>query len=196
MALSASAYRAQLQALLPPGAAWSKSAGSQLTGLLDAWAQELARLDAAATNVLGEIDPRTLFDLLTDWERVAGLPDECSALGETLQQRRGALWARLTGRGGQSKAFFIELAKAIGYDIAISEFRPFQAGVSQAGDDLTNETWLHRWMVRAPETTVFEFKAGQSVAGEPVRSWGDAVLECSISTRKPAHTAVSFAYGL
>lgn len=195
MALTADAYRAQLQALLPSGLAWTRESEAALTRLLDAWAAELARVDAAASVLIDEADPRTVGQLLADWEHTADLPGPCTALGETLQQRRHALWSKVTARGGQSKAFFIELAKAIGYDVTISEFHPFQAGVSHAGDELTNENWLHWWMVRAPETTVFEFKAGQSVAGEPVRSWGDAPLECAIRERKPAHTDVTFAYG-
>lgn len=196
MGLSADAYRAQLQALLPPGSAWSRAADAELTRLLDALAQEFARLDAAGSLLLEQIDPRTMFPLLVDWERVADLPGECGALGETLQLRRNTLLSRLTARGGQSKAFFIELARALGFTITISEYAPFKAGHSTAGDELNNENWTHSWLVRAPEITSFDFRAGQSLAGEPLRVLSDGALECAISSRKPAHTVLGFSYGL
>lgn len=146
--------------------------------------------------LLDESDPRTTVDLLPDWERVAGLPDEGAFLPRTAQERRAAVVARVTGIGGQSAAYFIALAKSIGYDVTIDDYRPFRAGLSDAGDALTNEVWIHWWMVRAPLVTTFDFKAGQSSAGEPVRIWGVEPLERLIRKFKPAHTDVTFAYGV
>jgi uncharacterized protein YmfQ (DUF2313 family) len=162
-------------------------------------AAEGAALDAAhlrAAQLLEEADPRTTLELLPDWERVAGLPDACAPLAATVQERRGAVVARLSGIGGQSAAFYIGLAKSLGYDVTVSAYQPFRAGISMAGDELTNEPWVHSWLVRAPETTTFDFKAGVSCASEPVRNWGAAPLECLIGKFKPAHTAVNFAYGV
>ena len=33
-----------------------------------------------------------------------------------------------------------------------------------------------------------------SVAGEPLRSWGNNLLECTMERIKPAHTVLIFAY--
>lgn len=197
MGFTADQYREQLKALLPPGRAFPRERGSTLDNLLDAMAQELARLDARADRLTTEAVPSTTAELLTDWERVAGLPDSCSGLlSDTLQGRRADLVSKLISRGGQSPAYFIELAAALGYEVTIEEFRPFRAGWSRAGDALTNGDWVYTWRVRAPEVTVTHFRAGQSAAGEPLVRWGNEALECRIRQNAPAHTNIIFAYGL
>ena len=197
MALTAADYLAQLQALLPQGFAWPRQADAALTKLLLAWADELARVDGRAADLVEEADPRTTAELLADWERVAGLPDPCvAALGvsQTAAQRRAALVAKLTTIGGQSAAYYIALAASLGYTITVTEFSPFQAG-SDAGDALTNDGWRFVWQVNAPEASIVEFSAGRSSAGEPLRAWGNELLECVINRLKPANTYVLFAYG-
>lgn len=192
--MTAEQYRDQLQALLPRGKAWPREADAVLTALLDGLAPALARADARAEDLLDEADPRTTAELLADWERVAGLPDRCVTTTQTAIERRDALVARITNAGGQSRAFFVALAAFLGYTITVAEYRPFQAGVSRAGDALTNGDWLFSWRVEAPAETVRSFVAG-SLAGEPLRSWGNEALECVIRRHAPAHTLVLFTYG-
>lgn len=188
-------YLAQIKALLPPGRAWPRDPDSVLSKLLHALAGVFARTHRRALDLIEEADPRTTNELLTDWERVAGLPDKCAPAGATTQERRDALVARLTARGGQSRQFFIDLAAQLGYVITITEFTPFRAGQSSASDSLTNGYWPYAWQVNAPETTIREFRAGQAAAGEPLRRWGNELLECVIGRAKPAHTILIFAYG-
>lgn len=196
MARSANEYLEQLKLLLPPGKALPRETGTSLDTLLDGIAQELARLDARGEDLIGEANPSSTSELLTDWERTAGLPDNCSGtLDSTVQGRRQSLLAKLTSTGGQSKQYFIDVAAALGYEVTISEFRPFRAGLSHAGDDLTNGDWIYTWRVNAPETTTVSFRAGQSSAGEALRIWGNETLECKINKLKPAHTIALFAYG-
>jgi len=196
MSYTASQYRDQLKALLPPGQAFPRERGTTLDTLLDAMAQELARIDARADRLTTEAVPSTTAELLSDWERVAGLPDNCSGLlSETQQGRRNDLVSKLVSRGGQSVAYFVELAAALGFEVTIDEFRPFRAGLSHAGDPITNGDWIYTWRVRAPGETVMPFRAGQSAAGEPLATWGNEKLECRILKYKPAHTHVIFAYG-
>lgn len=189
-------YREHLKALLPPGQAFSRDAGTNLDSLLEGMAAELARLDGRGESLITEANPRTTLEMLPDWERVAGLPDNCaSALEATLQGRRNALISKLSASGGQSPAYFIEIAAALGYQITIEEFRPFRAGLSSAGGSLTNGDWVHTWRVRAPATTTIPFRAGLSGAGEPLAAFGADSLECKINQLKPAHTQALFAYG-
>lgn len=196
MAYDASQYRAQLKALLPPGKSMSRDPGTTLDALLDAMAQELARLDGRGDRLITEAVPSSTNELLTDWERVAGLPDPCEAGQETtLQHRRNALVSKLSGRGGQSPSYFIALAAALGYEVTITEFRPFRAGLSNAGEPISNGDWIFTWRINAPAVTIVEFRTGQSAAGEPLRSWGNTVLECRMDNFKPAHTILQFAYG-
>lgn len=196
MAHSVEEYARLLIKLLPPGQAFQRDPGTQMEQLMLGCAVEFTRLEGRADQLAIEVVPSTTNELLSDWERVAGLPDRCSGeLEETLQGRRNALVAKLASTGGQSKAYFISVAKALGYTITVSEFRPFRAGMSQAGDPLTNGDWVYTWRINAPETTIIEFKAGRSAAGEPLRSWGNAPLECKINQIKPAHTITLFGYG-
>ena len=190
-----SAYREQLAALLPRGSAWAKQRGSMLVSVLESLAVEAARIDERGDDLLVEMTPDTTLEMLADWERVAGLPDTCGAEDvQTIETRSAALLTRLKSLGGQSPQYFIDLAEIFGFRITISEFMPFRAGVSYAGDPLTNGDWVFAWQVNAPLVTVTPFRSGVGAAGEPLRIWGNGRLECIINQHKPAHTIALFAY--
>ena len=192
---TAAEYREQLKQLLPPGQAFPRDPGTTLHDLLDGMSVELARVDERGFTLPLEANPATTTELLVDWERVAGLPDRCSGvLEETIQGRRNSLLAKLASTGGQSIAYFISIAAALGYEVTITEFKPFRGGVSVVGDALTNGDWQFAWQVNCPETTVLAFRAGLSAVGEPLRSWGTGSLECKIRQLAPAHTIPIFAY--
>ena len=197
MGIDAEGYLAQLQALLPPGSAWTRDPDAELTKLLRALAEELARVDGRVEDVLAEADPRTSLELLEDWERVTGIPEPCAVAASNLAERRGAVWAKLIATGGQHRQYYIDLAAALSVDVTIFEFLPFRAGYSSPSDMLANpDGWRHMWQVNCPETIINTFQAGQNSAGDPLRWWGNEALECAITLRKPAHTEVLFAYYL
>lgn len=192
---TAAEYREQLKQLLPPGQAFPRDPGTTLHDLLDGMSIELARVDERGFALPLEANPNTTNELLSDWERVAGLPDRCSGvLEETIQGRRNALLAKLASTGGQSIPYFISIAAALGYQVTITEFRPFRVGLSKVGDALTNGDWQFAWQVNAPETTVVSFRVGMSAVGEALRTWGAGSLECKIRQLAPAHTIPIFAY--
>lgn len=193
--MTADNYLSQLQALLPSGAAWTLEPDVVLTRLLGAMAEEFARIDTRAIDLLAQIDPRTAGELLTDWETVLGLPDACTGDLDGVLARMDAAYGALTATGGASRAYFIAVAAALGYTVTITEFRPFQVGSSAVGDPLYGDAWRHAWRVDAPAVTIREFAVGSSAAGDPLRSWGNELLECSITKLKPAHTHVLFGYG-
>lgn len=193
---TAAEYREQLKALLPPGQAFPRDPGTTLHDLLDGMSIELARVDGRASVLPQEANPATAGELLSDWERVTGLPDKCSGvLEESLQGRRNALLTKLTSTGGQSTEYFVELAASLGYTVTIEVYRPFRVGRSSVGDSLTNGDWAFTWLIRAPEVTVTSFRVGRSAVGERLRTWGNDTLECKINQLKPAHTIALFAYG-
>lgn len=187
-------YAEHLDALLPQGLAWPRESDARMRELTRALAEELSRVDLRGDDLLGEVLPSTTVEMLTDWERAAGLPDPCVPSGQTLQERRNALLTRLSGTGGQSRAFFIALAESLGFTITITEFSPFRTGISCAGDPLCGEDWLFVWRINAPESTIIEFRAGISAVGEPLRKWGNELLECVFNRVKPAHTVLLFGY--
>lgn len=197
MGMNADAYLRQLQALLPPGSAWPRTASATLTRLLASLAEELARIDSRADDIVDESDPRTSMELFADWERVCGLPDACSAeLATTLQERRAAVVEKLTSLGGTSKAYFIALAASMGYPIQIDEFRPFVAGVSRCGDPLNGgHAVRYQWLVRVSGPRYTPFRTGASQCGDLLGKIVRAEdLECKLKRLKPAHTNLTVSY--
>lgn len=195
MVLSETDYLRQLQALLPPGPAWPKDDDATLTRLFGALAAELARVDGRTQRLLEEADPRTVAELFADWERVAGLPDACvQAFGgdQTMAQRRAALVGRLTTLGGQSPAYFIGLAAALGYAITVTEFSAHTVN-DNVTHPLYGAAWNFAWQVNAALSTITHLTVDGTVA-EPLAAWGNSLLECVITRLKPAHTTVLFSY--
>lgn len=195
MSLTTEQYRDQLLALCPPGAALPTDPESVWGLLLLVLAVEFGRVDERAEDLLGEADPRTALEMLEDWERVCGLPGNCGQDAETIQERREACALVLAAQGGQSAAYYVELAATLGVPVTVEEVRPFRAGIAVAGDALTNGDWAYAWRVRAPETTVRYFTAGGAAAGDALAKWGNERLECYLSQYAPAHTIIIFAYG-
>ena len=191
---TAAAYTAQLQQLLPTGPAWSRDPAATLTALLAGLAAEFARVDGRVDDLLTEIDPRSTYDLLEDWERVLGLPDGCTPVSGTLSERRAALIQKLTSLGGQTPAFYVALAAALGFAIVIHEFDP-AVDVYSPGLDISGGKWRLVWRVEVLTQTDFTvFRAGVSAAGDRLTEGGALDLECVIRRAKPAHTLVLFSY--
>lgn len=187
-------YKRQLVKLLPRGLAWYFEDENNVPKMLHAWADEFEVLDGAAESFLEEFYPDTTTQFLPDWERVSGLPDECSGLAATIALRRKDLISRLTSVGGQTPQYFIDLAAELGYTITITEFNPFRASISAAGDACYSEEWQNVWQVNAALDTIEYFRAGVNAAGDPLATWGNERLECLINKLKPAHTHVIFSY--
>lgn len=181
-------YYRVLLSLRPKGPAWAED-DNDLRG----HAEELARTHNRAVDLLDEADPRSTLEMLAAWERVCALPDDCTPAAVTLAERRDAIAARLASRGGQSSAYYIGVAAALGYSITITEFRPFTCE-SECEDPAYDETWRFAFQVNAPETTIRDFTV-ESPCDEPLRSWGNEILECRINALKPAHSYARFAYG-
>lgn len=192
------AFAAALGGVTAPGLALpSDDPASNWGNLLAALAVEWSRLRGRAVDLLGEALPYLTTELLADWETVAGLPDPCTGEADPgADGRRRALVTRITARGGQSIAYLADLAATLGYAITIEEFRPFRAGRSGAGDAINGGPWPFTFVVHAPTATVTSmFRAGLSVAGDPITYAANLPLECLINRARPAHTAALFSYG-
>jgi uncharacterized protein YmfQ (DUF2313 family) len=196
MSLTSAEYLEQLLALAPRGSALNGEEGSNWTALLAAFADEFARFDARVAQAHEEADPRSALETLDDWERTTGLPDECSAEVETLQERRNAVVGVLRARGGQSGAYFKALAETLGYEVTITKFRPFIAGLSRCGDVLGGEPAnRYYWQVTVHGPRVTLFRTGASQAGDKLGSITYAEdLECRLSKLQPAQGELIVAY--
>lgn len=157
-------------------------------------ADEANRVSGRAKNLLEEMDPRTAYESLEDFERMVGLPDECSIGDLSVQERREAVIARMTLQGSLSKQFYIDLARNLGFTVQIKEFRQFRAGLARAGDPISNGNWIYTWQVIGPADVSRRFRAGLGEAGDPLRVVGNQLLECTITKNKPAGTIVLFSY--
>ncbi|BDA84960.1 hypothetical protein Sa4125_25020 [Aureimonas sp. SA4125] len=84
-------------AMLPRGAAWGTPDGvaasttTTLAGLMRTLLSPYTNLYTRLFALTYEARATTLVDSLTDWERDFGLPDACSAFGDSLSERRAAL---------------------------------------------------------------------------------------------------------
>lgn len=189
------AYLEQFKALMPPGEAWLPERGSTLEALLSVFAAEFAKIDARALELLNEADPRSTLELLGEWETAVGLPDPCIGQPTNLNERRALVHQRLTSRGGQSVAFFEEIAIALGYDIRIEEHRPFVCGISDCGGtDMCGGAEIRFWWhVVVLGVKVVWFECGVSVCPDPMADFGIGdELICIFTRLKPAHTHLTF----
>jgi uncharacterized protein YmfQ (DUF2313 family) len=182
-----------LKLLLPP----SSYAPNGLAMAADL-ASEGAALDLAqgyADQLLMEADPRTTAAMLADWERVYGLPEACivaAGISQSISERRAALVAKVIMQGGQSRAFFIALAAALGYTITLTEWRPY---TSEMDSDygVTDEPWEFVWQVNSALNTMRDFTT-EDDSEMALAVWSNTLLECVVSRYKPAHTLILFAY--
>ena len=175
------AYLAQLKALMPQGAAWPQEAGTTLDALLGGLAEELARVDTRADQLMVETDPRVVTETLTDWERAWGLPDGCVVADPTVPGRRLALHQKVASLGGQSSAYYVGMAALLGYDAEVEQFTPSRLRFSLP-QVILGRPWAFAWRLAVFGPTV--------IMDTPI--YASADLECVINRTKPAHTLVSF----
>jgi uncharacterized protein YmfQ (DUF2313 family) len=177
--LSPQDYGALLDALLPGGPAWRDDLTARI---LEAWAEEFSRLDARVAQLIEEADPRTADELLSEWERLLGLPDECfTNIALSIQDRRRLAWQKLTARGGQSRAFFIALAATLGVP---------GCTITEAFDGNP-----HHWRVNVPlQVASARWMNCTDDCTDALQMYQPNLIECPIRERKPAHSEVFFAY--
>lgn len=92
-----------LRALLPTGPALPREPSSPFGALIDVHAAELALVTSRAERLLEEADPRATQELFEEWERLAGLPDDCQPI-ERFRRDSLAWWFDGTGTLRQAAA--------------------------------------------------------------------------------------------
>lgn len=192
MADSVTQYQNALLALLPSGKAWNKAPESEVGVLMAGIAEELARIDERAKDLLNESHPSYADELFEEWEAMYGLPDPCSGDDPTFQERLSSLIQTYRMQGGQSKAFFIEVAELMGYEITITEYQQSYYG-DDFGELFGGEDWAFAWQVNAASINFQYFYYGDPW-GNLYRSWGNARLECVFNRLKHAHMHIIFSY--
>lgn len=206
-------YKNLLVNLLPKGKLWRPKEQPVFNKVLESTAQELCRVDDRVQQMFLEVDPRTATEeeSLDTWEGVLGLPDECTPDSQNENERQVQATQKLTNIGGLSKSYYEFLAAQLGFPTTVvTNTLPFVAG-SRAGDRLTNffdntfvagspagmqlreVGWRYYFEVELPATAASIFTAG-SLAGDPLRSFSNPLIECTIKKNKPAHAGVLFQF--
>lgn len=201
--MTAEDYRQQLFALLPQGLVWTTSPDSTLQRLLAGMACEFARVDGRSSSLLAEVDPRQALETFEEWEDSYGLPSACAPAGQSMADRRAALIGRIIGRGGMTAQDYLDLAEGLGYSGAqVLEFREATVEVNTStghtgaviGDDINSDVWDLTWRVLLPAGVIRQSVIGEAVIGDPLRSWGDELIECSLRHAAPSWLILQIGY--
>ncbi|MBJ7553153.1 YmfQ family protein [Marinomonas spartinae] len=187
-----SEYQHALLALLPRGNAWAKVPDSQLGRLMAGISEELARVDQRALDVLKESHPSQAYETFAQWEAEYGLPDPCSGVDPSYQERLAALLQSYRMKGSQSREFLIEIAAIMGYQITITEYQTARYG-QPYGSLYGGEDWAFTWQINAAQYSPKTRHYGDPW-GDRYRTWSNQRLECVFNRLKQAHTHIIFKY--
>lgn len=187
--------RDDIVSLLPSG--WALGfRGGYLDALIEAVAGIVRNAELDTDQITVEMDPRSAYMMLEDFERVLG-PDPCGRdlPGLTVSERRRMAHQRWTSTGGASAAYFISIAAKLGVTITIEEFWPSRAGRMRAGQALRPDGCQFVWRVSIPGVvSVRKFRAGSSAAIHRLGAFKVSDIECELRRLKPAHTVLVFKY--
>lgn len=194
MSRSPQIVQQEMLALSPPGYATDPESiwGRQLLPA----ATEGALIEQIGEALHAEIDPRSSFYLLQDWQAEFGTdPYEVDTTGMSTAQLQAYLYERLTQKGGQSRAFYIAMAAAFGITITITECRQTKYGAAIYGRDVYCESPNQfQWLVSLPETDVSRPVYGTAQYGDDYGTIIESPVVPLIKALAPAHTQPVFFY--
>ena len=195
MALVRAVWLAALQALMPVGYAFTREPTSKLTALLQAIASQLAGAQIFVDALHAQLDPRAATNMLPDWEDLLGLPDACTPMKQTFVQRQQLAFGRLTESGGQSRAYFVDLAARFGEpSCTITEF-PLSTCNSDCNSALSSLEDTFFWQVNIPRGIQnLQFATCNDDCNSALQTAEPNAIECIFNQRKPAATQVNFSY--
>lgn len=167
-------YKELLLRLSPPGVAFGPD--GRYEDFLYACAIDIARHHNRCVDAELESDPRTADETIEAWEYMLGITSPMV----TLEDRQAEVYARYIATGGQSVAYFTEIAAALGVTITITE--PLALGWSPADPPcapLYSWTARYIWIVDGPAATFPSTRAA---------------LVALFEELKPEHTRVLFTW--
>jgi len=112
-----------LAAHMPVGRVWSAAfdPNTNLGKLVMGLAVEYYRLGLLSEEISIEMDIRTASDLLVEWEKSVGLPNNCLLTTGSLSDRRRNIEAILSNFGGcQTAADFERIADFFGFTVTVT----------------------------------------------------------------------------
>lgn len=174
-----------LYGLFPPGRIWVKNEDGILYKLLLGIAKQFSRnRTAKVTDLFNEADPRTAVDTLADWEEALGVTPPAAA---TTAERQAACHAAYIATGGQSRPYYIQVAKAFNI-----------AGPGGSGDPTITEMWPMVATCISPcyvplygPEYKFAWRLNLDASASTVTK---TALETRLNRIKPANTYLFFVY--
>ena len=185
-------YVSAMQALLPRGRAWPREPDAVQTAVLTGLAGSSRASNLAANDLLAGSFPGTALALLDEWELSLGLPGVYGVTPGTTLGRQRAVVAALTDSGGQSTPYFITLAANLGFTITITQFRPYNVGMSVVAP-IASDEWAHVWQVNASASIAVSYTPTVDIV-QATPNFGNPLLEAVLAKFKPAHTICITSY--
>lgn len=189
-------YLKALLRLLPMGSIWvtllnaigSPTVGNTFVTLFSCLAAELARLEVRCMALFREQVPGMSSEMLSDWERVAGIPEIGGSLALTTAERQNIVHAKLySDEGfGLTEAYYVNYAALLGYGIRFyyDESDPFY--VAPVGVDLLDIG--SRMGDRLNASASISYIIVKVIGGLT----GTENLQAAIEYRKPAHILLNW----
>jgi len=213
MASNLKKYQSLFKKLLPMGRSWENVKEHDL---FKGMAVEFCRVEDRGIDLLNEFGPLTSTELLGDWEKLLGLPDECTPENQTVGERRIQVNQKLGTLGGINAKFFVDLAATLGFTITIENPVPFRVGKQRVGGALYNNSirdtfqvgkntvgqqlnvfgWQFYFIARVPASELRKFEVGRDTVGSRLVETGNELLECTIRKLKPANSGVVFLFSV
>lgn len=182
---------------LPDGDAWVNKFNSEsnLGKLIIGLAAEYLKISIMIEDSLNEVNINTTVQLIDEWERSVGIPDDCFDASGTLQERRDRVISKLSNYGGiQTAEDFERLALTLGFNVEVTNgtangvfplkfpIRFFDNRKEAVHTIIVN---LEEQRSVFPLTFPIEFSSG--VTG---------IIECLFKKLAPANCQVLFLYGV
>lgn len=184
-----------LAAHLPLGGVFdaAREDGTNFRALIEGLGDEYFRTEENTFDVCQEMDPRITDDLLPEWERSVGIPDDCFSTADDIDRRRQAVLLKVGGFRVQTEQDFIDLAALLGQTIEI------EPGAVSGAYPMTYPGLYLGGAKGARFTMIVHFPNAQNTdypQPYPV-PYGVAtgIVECVIEHAAPANVNVVFSYG-
>jgi len=106
---------------MPNGLIWQakQKAGSNFRNLLAGLCVEIVRMENLQNEIYKEMNPTETVALLSEWEALVGIPDDCFPLADTIDERRSNLIFKLTASMNGTKEDFENLASVLGLTVKV-----------------------------------------------------------------------------
>ncbi len=171
----------------------AREEGTNFRALIEGLGEEYFRTEEGVHTVCEEMDPRITADLLPEWERSVGIPDDCFSTAGDIERRREAVLLKLGGFRVQTAQDFIDLAARLGQTIeiepgALSGIYPMAYSARYLGGPKIARFTM---IVHFPDTT--NTKYPQTYPGPYGAATG--IVECVITHAVPSTVTVIFSYG-